>query len=639
MSSRRYTLNSKARWCSAGLCLLLLLPAIILTSGLSSVPPAAAQGVSQTQNSDYVLATRFAPVLRFTSGEKFYPTSVDYIISNSIVKQRNRGQLLPTIIDPAPTPSTLGKYTTTELFLDNKLGSFEKIAADYAAKAKSIGYYAYVHTLKSSSSTVIQYWLFYAYNNGPMNDHQGDIEVIEVFLDSSGNPLQVLLSQHGSGENAVWSNVDKIDTHPEVYVAQGSHANYFRPYQGKVGLENDVVGNDGITIMPSDLKLVILGEKGNHPTDQSWLDFPGRWGYWGTDDEVARGLAGPLGVVFNQDGIRWASPVNYLRNTLTVDSNYFILAWVAANVLLIFAAYTVVRGAWKIVGIVRMRRNGGLMVGKFLKSRGGVGLILGIAAIAITLVALSTPWYSITASSVTGPLAGERPVELMNIDGVNGLQVNMFLGSDSESSSGYRSLFSTQIPFATVIGAGIVMLALDVIGVKSGKKMGRKFMVGAVTSLIPFVLIYVFISSLPSITPLASQLSGAQNIPIEAVQTIQDVSSSPISGTAQQIFPTVGVTTLRWGFGLGAYLFIIAAVLRIIAGFMMRSSPELQQETPAPSTASPVQPTPTQPAPKQQTAPTTEADEEATAGRYCYNCGNRLRSSAKFCPKCGADQI
>src|SRR3972149_10824243 len=51
---------------------------------------------------DVDLAEQFKPVLHFTSGEKFYPTSVDYIISSSALKQRsNFGD--PLLIDSAPT--------------------------------------------------------------------------------------------------------------------------------------------------------------------------------------------------------------------------------------------------------------------------------------------------------------------------------------------------------------------------------------------------------------------------------------------------------------------------------------------------------------------------------------------------------
>ena len=302
------------------------------------------------------LASKFAPVLHFTAGEKFYLTSVDYIIGSSVVKQR-----MPdgssVVVDSAPSPSSLGSHNSTDMFLDNKFGTLDAIAADYASKLNIIGQVSYARVVGTGPSTVVQYWLFYPYNNGPLNNHQGDVEVVQVFLDASGNPQRALYSQHGSGENAAWSDVEKSDTHPVVYVAEGSHANFFRPYQGKIGIENDVVGSTGRTLTPNDLGLVMLGEKGNHPPDQSWLDFPGRWGYWGTDEEMAAGKAGPLGPVFNQDGTRWAQPDTYLSSTLSVNGNYFILAWVAAYFLLIIGAYIVARAVWKVLGILSLRKG------------------------------------------------------------------------------------------------------------------------------------------------------------------------------------------------------------------------------------------------------------------------------------------
>jgi hypothetical protein len=283
------------------------------------------------------ITSRFSPVLHFTKDEKFYPTQVEYMVSNSIIKQRNpSGEA--SVVDASPTPSSLSRYTATNLFLDHKLGNFESIAGDYSSKAQSLGYHAYVKVVSAGTSRVIQYWFFYAYNNGPLNEHQGDFEVIQVFLDSAGNPQRVLLSQHSAGQNAAWGDVEKVDTHPAIYVAQGSHVNYFRSYQGKIGVENDVVGADGITIMPNELKLTVLGDRGNHPPEQGWLDFAGRWGYWGTDQEVALGMAGPLGPAFNQNGIRWAQPQVYLNSTFPVDGNYFLLAWTVANFLLLFLA-------------------------------------------------------------------------------------------------------------------------------------------------------------------------------------------------------------------------------------------------------------------------------------------------------------
>ena len=88
--------------------------------------------------------------------------------------------------------------------------------------------------------TILQYHFFYAFNdwrlaaNG-MNHHEGDWEMVAVYL-KNDEPYAVLFSQHGAGNIEYWQDVrkavDKQDnstTHPVVYVALGSHANYSRP--------------------------------------------------------------------------------------------------------------------------------------------------------------------------------------------------------------------------------------------------------------------------------------------------------------------------------------------------------------------------------------------------------------------------
>ena len=534
------------------------------------------------------LAQRYAPVLHFAGGEKFFPTSVDYIISSSSLMQRNADGS-SSLVTSSPTPTSLGGYNSSRDFLDNNHGTLDAIAADYASVGASAGYFAYVHVDNLSGSTVIQYWLFYAYNNGPLNDHQSDIEVVEVFLDRGGNPTQALYSQHLAGENAAWGNVETQDGHPVVYVALGSHANYFRSFQGKVGIENDVVNAGGPTVTPDQLKLVVLGGQPNAPADQSWLSFLGRWGFTGTDTQIATGMAGPLGPLFNDNGQRWGAPYDYLGRTLTVDSNYFYLAWFVANFLLIWLAYAGIRGAWKFVGIVRLSRVGGLRVGRFLKGRGGAGLATGLVGIVITLVALFLPWYSVSASSQSGAFSGSAPVQLMSVDGTSGLSVNLFTGPNADSSSGLTSFASAQFPFATLFAVGIGLLLLDVVGVRSGRRLGRKFIFAAISSLLPFVLIYAFVAYLPNLVPLASSLLGGQAVPPAATQLVGTIASNPIGGSASQTFPVVGATTVTWGYGIGAYLFLVAAVVRITAGAIMRSSPDLE---PA---AAPAAPAPTVP--------------------------------------------
>jgi hypothetical protein len=93
---------------------------------------------------------------------------------------------------------------------------------------------------KNNKWTILQYHFFYAFNdwrlaaNG-MNHHEGDWEMSAVYL-KNDEPYAVLFSQHGAGNIEKWETVikakDKLGnatTHPVVYVALGSHANYGKP--------------------------------------------------------------------------------------------------------------------------------------------------------------------------------------------------------------------------------------------------------------------------------------------------------------------------------------------------------------------------------------------------------------------------
>jgi hypothetical protein len=86
----------------------------------------------------------------------------------------------------------------------------------------------------------LQYHFFYAFNdwrlaaNG-INHHEGDWEMVAVYL-KNDEPYAVLFSQHGSGSLELWENVNCVKdkkgrqtTHPVIYSALGSHANYSKP--------------------------------------------------------------------------------------------------------------------------------------------------------------------------------------------------------------------------------------------------------------------------------------------------------------------------------------------------------------------------------------------------------------------------
>jgi len=498
------------------------------------------------------------------------------------LKQRVNGDT-PQLIADSVNPSNLGQYSSPDLFLDNKLGAFEAIAEDYIRRFNQIGFHAYVHIVEFDQQTAIQYWLFYIYNNGVLNEHQGDWEVIQVIINNEGLPQKVIVSQHSTGENADWADVEKVDyTHPVIYVAKGSHANYFRPFQGKIGIENDIVGNGGHVIQPSELILTILGERWDHPPDQSWLRFDGRWGYYGSEKDDILGNSGPLGPVDNQKGIRWELPPQYLSKTLYVDASYFYISWIVANFLFIFAAYIIVRAAWKLISIDKLRKEGELPIIRFVRGRGSLGILFAVIAIIMTVAALATPWYFVTASSPSITSSAQGEVNLVELNGLDGLKINLFLGENSEVSSGFTHIFSSQIPFSIMITAGLVLVIFDIIAFKKTKLLGRKFTMVGVTTLAPLIAIIAFILLIPFVQTLGPLISPGTGLPNEVKEVTNAIMGSPILGHTNQIFPSVGFLTISWGFGIGSYLFILAAIIWVIAALVISSVKDLEPKAELP---------------------------------------------------------
>jgi hypothetical protein len=116
--------------------------------------------------------------------------------------------------------------------------------------------------------------------------HEGDWELVTVILDRAGRPLTAGYSRHCSGARRAWSEVPKKGQRPVVYVALGSHANYFRPgsfrhdkrcwpEQAVIVFENygkpvrDFTGG-GRSLSPR-LARVTTGSP-------PWMRFPGSWG-------------------------------------------------------------------------------------------------------------------------------------------------------------------------------------------------------------------------------------------------------------------------------------------------------------------------------------------------------------------------
>jgi hypothetical protein len=77
----------------------------------------------------------------------------------------------------------------------------------------------------------LQYWLFYPgqdQDRGILRTgrHAGDWELVQVRVDSSGEPSEVVYAQHSGAERCPWREVERRGGRPVVYAARGAHASY-----------------------------------------------------------------------------------------------------------------------------------------------------------------------------------------------------------------------------------------------------------------------------------------------------------------------------------------------------------------------------------------------------------------------------
>jgi hypothetical protein len=553
----------------------ILLFMVLLIVGLLASSPIASVIAQADSDNDGIpdskeqqLALTYEPYLHFAAREKFFPTDVNYHIENSFLYMKVDDT--NTLIENAPTATSIAQYTTEDYFLNNTLGGFEEIAQDYKQKRESFGDKIYAHVTSESGRIVVQYWFFYAFNSGTLNQHQGDWEMIEIVLDSTGAPQYAVYSQHNAGQRAEWKDVEKADgTHPGVYVALGSHANYFRSYQGKIGTESDTVGN-AYTLKPEDLEVIVLGEKGtgNHPPSQDWLEFGGRWGNWARLVDAAVGSAGPSGPGQGENMEKWLSPVSWGIDRSLVDQTWFTISLLVFYLPYIIGAVIGVVAAIKVWKIVKRKREGKLNLMKILRSKAAVGVILGIVGVAVYFAALFLPWYVVAGNVGTAYLDTAGTTEIVLIDGVNGLRINTLQGDQ-----GLTTLFGIGIPFGIIFLASVVLNALDVIGVEKAKSLSRTYIISGVTSLIPIIIIILFIVSLVGlITQFTGFVGGGEPMPMQINEMASAMSSSPFGGEFMDTIESRGTINITWGLAIGSYLFIAAAAIEIVAGIILRTA-------------------------------------------------------------------
>jgi hypothetical protein len=543
----------------------------------------------------------YAPIFYFEGEETCYPVDVQYHIDSSDLKST-------TFEDP-----TFGSITLE--YYDNSQGTIndEGVINHYQSVRSTYGDTVYYRIYTSGITDVIQYWMFYAFNKGDLNQHEGDWEMVQITF-ANDQPESVAYSQHHSGQTATWSQVEKDGNHIKVYVARGSHANYLRSYSGKLGIASDIVGSNGEVLTSSDYAL-------RDVEAQTWIDFDGRWGEVpdGASDALAAqflGQNGPEGPQYRMTWTGqslWDDPTAWASGLMPANDMFFTGEWFMYNFVTFFALITLA-----IIGLIAFK-------------------IYRIVGIIIALFGLFNPWYNVSYN-VTGsgalPFETEGLVDILSFDPITGMHITI------PGTAGPVPMGSFDMPIYLFLLVGIILMILATIGLPLSKKLGFKYIFRGIRLFSPLILIMIFVVALSSVVP---GLAGAGGIGGYIQQLVNPISNSPFGGQTSTIVP-LGTTSasidVQWGIGFGVWLLIIAAIILIIAGILMLISKKqfFATKTPLPGQApvpSSMQPAVPPPAPaKAQVAKPKKAKGKAKA-TFCNECGAKLEANATFCVKCG----
>jgi hypothetical protein len=247
------------------------------------------------------LVARYAPIVYLgrqdeecdEDGDPFDPAPVEIVLDNPEVTLREDAPGKPVVMEGPGAQDIFDK--DIGFFLDfpgnpRQPGcTYDRDYQEMKASNPPVAY-AHIQTEPGFDGLALQYWFFY-YLNDWNNRHEGDWEMIQLAFDAGSasealqqEPVRVALSQHEGGEIADWDEgkVKKEEGRPAVYVARGSHANYFQPGT-YIGVAREGAGfgcedsSDPLRRVPLEAQLV-PPEVTDADSPFAWIEFEGSWG-------------------------------------------------------------------------------------------------------------------------------------------------------------------------------------------------------------------------------------------------------------------------------------------------------------------------------------------------------------------------
>jgi hypothetical protein len=471
-----------------------VLAVVVAVAGVAAVP-AAAQGSSPEDQ----LAAKYAPELRMKAqakpcakGDPYRPTDVDLIFGRDDVVLRGPWDRTNTYTFN-PTVDDITKGDKAQFHLDfpgratRPKCTYEQWSLAVNKGHAPVAYARVVKERGKPDQLALQYWFFYLFND--FNDkHEGDWEMVQLVFDAptaeealKQDPTRVGFSQHEGGEYADWTDEEKLErvdgTHPVIYPASGSHANYFRSalFLGRSAAQG--VGCDDTT-GPSNAfipELVVLPSRAAAAaTKYPWLRFQGHWGeqrpgfYNGptgpntkvqwtkpitwADEEWRKtsfpvpggGFGGPTATGFFCGGVAAGSTVL----TLATENPWPVLLGILALLTIVFLAAA--RTNWESsapLHLARRRQWGQIFAASRRMYTGHFILFLGIGAMFI-------PVFLLAAAAQGLVLRASRVGALVDVAGRD----NPFVAAVALAVGSFFFLFAVTLVQAATARA---MLALD----------------------------------------------------------------------------------------------------------------------------------------------------------------------------------
>ncbi|CUA68769.1 Putative vacuolar protein sorting-associated protein TDA6 [Rhizoctonia solani] len=239
------------------------------------------------------LAQKYAPQFRLTPNEKYFPSSIEYMLPNYKVYD-DSGKPLPAQPSPLAASnldSVAGKGASTWLTVSDTSAGY---LAGQNPSTNKVPVYTFI-VPKEGGIVDLFYWIFFPYNLGKnipvlgfVGNHIGDWERMTVRT-LNGVAISADYNAHSSGNGAgarPWADVLKPsgEDRPLGYVASGSHGVWPGPgswvYQDVIIYQLKDETSDGGPIWNAKDSVYPIEylSSGTYSGDQAWINFQGAWG-------------------------------------------------------------------------------------------------------------------------------------------------------------------------------------------------------------------------------------------------------------------------------------------------------------------------------------------------------------------------